>query len=130
MTFPNGIALSPDEKTLYVANSDPRKAIWMAFPVKDDGTIGAGQAVRRCDELSGNEEGAARRNESGCGRQPVSRPGPAAFWCLPRTEPTWARSATGQATANCGWGEDGSVLYITADMFIGRVRLTTKGKGF
>ncbi len=43
MTFPNGIALSPDEKTLYVANSDPRKAIWMAFPVKEDGTIGAGK---------------------------------------------------------------------------------------
>ena len=37
---------------------------------------------------------------------------------------------TGEATANCGWGEDGSVLYITADMYIGRVRLTTKGKGF
>ena len=25
MTYPNGIAFSPDEKTLYVANSDPRK---------------------------------------------------------------------------------------------------------
>ena len=37
MTYPNGIALSPDEKTLYVANSDPEKSIWMAYPVKDDG---------------------------------------------------------------------------------------------
>ena len=43
MTYPNGIALSPDEKTLYVANSDPKKAIWMAFPVKDDGTLGEGK---------------------------------------------------------------------------------------
>ena len=34
MTRPNGIGLSPDEKTLYVANSDPEKAIWMAFPIK------------------------------------------------------------------------------------------------
>ena len=32
MSRPNGIALSIDEKTLYVANSDPAKAIWMAFP--------------------------------------------------------------------------------------------------
>ena len=71
MTFPNGIALSPDEKTLYVANSDPKKAIWMAFPVKDDGTIGAGQVVRRRDELRRSEEGAARRHEGGRGRQPV-----------------------------------------------------------
>ena len=43
MTRPNGIAFSPDEKTLYVANSDPEKAIWMAFPVKADGTLGQGK---------------------------------------------------------------------------------------
>ena len=43
MTRPNGIAFSPDEKTLYVAQSDPEKAIWMAFDVKDDGTLGKGR---------------------------------------------------------------------------------------
>ena len=36
---------------------------------------------------------------------------------------------TGQATANCGWGGDGSVLYITADMYLGRLQTSTKGKG-
>ena len=34
LSRPNGLAFSPDEKTLYVANSDPDHAIWMAFPVK------------------------------------------------------------------------------------------------
>ncbi len=43
MSKPNGIAFSPDEKTLYVANSDPLKAIWMKFPVKEDGTLGEGK---------------------------------------------------------------------------------------
>src|SRR5262249_46235204 len=43
MSKPNGIAFSPDEKSLYVANSDPDKPIWMAFPVKDDGTLGEGK---------------------------------------------------------------------------------------
>src|ERR1043165_7050685 len=43
MTRPNGIALSPDEKTLYVANSDALQAIWKSFPVKEDGTIGEGK---------------------------------------------------------------------------------------
>jgi gluconolactonase len=38
LSRPNGIALSPDEKTLYVANSDPEKAIWMAYDVLSDGT--------------------------------------------------------------------------------------------
>jgi gluconolactonase len=37
---------------------------------------------------------------------------------------------TGQATANCGWGNDGSVLYITADMYLCRIQTRTRGKGF
>ena len=43
LSRPNGIALSPDEKTLYVANSDPATPIWMSFPVKADGTLGKGK---------------------------------------------------------------------------------------
>ena len=38
---PNGLAFSPDYKTLYVANSQKELAIWKAFPVKADGTLGA-----------------------------------------------------------------------------------------
>ena len=37
------------------------------------------------------------------------------------------RIETGQATANCAFGGDGSDLYITADMFIVRVKTKTKG---
>ncbi len=37
---------------------------------------------------------------------------------------------TQEATANCGWGEDGTVLYITADMYLARVKTKTKGLGF
>jgi gluconolactonase len=43
MTRPNGIAFSPDEKHLYVAQSDPKAAIWKKFPVNDDGTLGKGK---------------------------------------------------------------------------------------
>jgi gluconolactonase len=35
---------------------------------------------------------------------------------------------TGVATANCGWGDDGSVLYITANKWLCRIKLTTKGR--
>ena len=33
LSRPNGLAFSPDEKTLYVANSDPEKKLWMAYDV-------------------------------------------------------------------------------------------------
>ena len=38
--------------------------------------------------------------------------------------------ATGVPTANCGWGDDGSVLYITADKNLVRVKTSTKGLGW
>lgn len=43
LSRPNGLAFSPDERTLYVANSDPDHAVWMAYPVEDDGTLGDGE---------------------------------------------------------------------------------------
>jgi gluconolactonase len=41
-----------------------------------------------------------------------------------------ARIETGQATANCGWGEDGTVLYITADRYLCKVQTKVKGVPF
>ena len=37
---------------------------------------------------------------------------------------------TGQRTANCGFGDDGKTLYMTADDYLMRVRLKTKGVHF
>lgn len=42
MHRPNGIGLSPDEKTLYVASSDAKEKWWMKFPVQDDLSLGDG----------------------------------------------------------------------------------------
>jgi gluconolactonase len=37
---------------------------------------------------------------------------------------------TGVPTANCGFGDDGGTLYITANDTLCRVRTGTKGQGF
>jgi gluconolactonase len=129
MSFPNGIALSPDEKTLYVANSDPRKAIWMALPLTDDGTIGPGRVFADVTSLVGTKKGVPDGMKvDASGNLFATGPGGVLVFAADGTH--LGTFNTGQATANCGWGEDGSVLYITADMYIGRVRLTTKGLGF
>src|SRR5260370_42291877 len=39
LTRPNGLAFSPDERLLYVANSDPERNIWLRFEVKSDGSL-------------------------------------------------------------------------------------------
>jgi gluconolactonase len=129
ITFPNGIALSPDEKTLYVANSDPRKAIWMAFPLKEDGTIGSGRLFADVTSSTRTKKGLPDGMKvDAAGNLFATGPGGVLVFAPDGTH--LGTFNTGEATANCGWGEDGSVLYMTADMYIGRVRLTTKGKGF
>ncbi len=70
---PNGIALSPDEKTLYVANSHGPRPIWMAYPVLDDGTLGPGKVFFDATELSKTRPGAARWHGGRRARQRVRR---------------------------------------------------------
>ncbi len=129
MTFPNGIALSPDEKTLYVANSDPDQAIWKQFPVKDDGTIGEGKVFADVTATARSKKGLPDGMKvDGKGNLFATGPGGVLVFAPDGTH--LGTFATGEATANCGWGDDGSTLYITADMYLGRVRVSTKGKGF
>ena len=40
-TRPNGIALSPDERVLYVANSDAEQKVWMAYDLNEEGAVNA-----------------------------------------------------------------------------------------
>ncbi|GAC1449097.1 MAG: SMP-30/gluconolactonase/LRE family protein [Isosphaeraceae bacterium] len=130
MSYPNGIAFSPDEKTLYVANSDPEKAVWMAFPLKGDGTLGKGKVF--FDTTSLVKEGKKGLPDGmkvdSAGNLFATGPGGVLVFDPDGTH--LGTFATGEATANCNWGDDGSTLYITADMFLGRVRLNTKGPGF
>jgi gluconolactonase len=131
MSRPNGIAFSPDEKTLYVANSDPEKAVWMAFPVKADGTLGEGRVFFDATKWVGQPgklglPDGMKTDQAGN----LFATGPGGVLVFAPDGTHLGTFATGQATANCAWGVDGSTLFITADMYLGRVRLNTKGKGF
>lgn len=129
MTFPNGIAFSPDEKTLYVANSDPKLAIWKAFPVKEDGTLGEGKVFFDATSMVPSKKGlpdGMKVDRAGN----VFATGPGGVLIFSPEGKMLGALDTGEATANCGWGDDGSVLYITADMYLCRIKTSTKGKGF
>ncbi|MEX2188714.1 MAG: SMP-30/gluconolactonase/LRE family protein [Pirellulales bacterium] len=130
MTRPNGIAFSPDEKTLYVANSDPKLAIWKAFPVKDDGTLGKGKVIHDVTELVGEKNPGLPDGMKVDAKGNLFATGPGGVWILTAEGKPLGRLDTGEATANCGFGDDGSTLYITADMYLLRIKLATKGLGF
>jgi gluconolactonase len=128
--FPNGIALSPDEKTLYVGSSNRRAPIWKAFDVKADGTIENGRIFYDATKLL--EEGRRGVPDGMTVDQTgnVYGTGPGGVLIFNADGKLLGTIETGQATANCSFGEDGSTLFITADMFLCRIRLKTKGIGY
>jgi gluconolactonase len=126
LSRPNGIAFSPDEKTLYVANSDPKRAIWMAFTVKEDGTLGPGRVFADVTGMVGQHKGLpdglkVDRNGN------LFATGPGGIHVYSPEGALLGRIETGEATANCAWGDDGGTLYITADMWLCRIRTKTRG---
>ena len=129
MTRPNGLAFSPDEKTLYVAQSDPDKAIWMSFPVNEDGTLGAGKVFADVTEMVSKNPGlpdGMKVDHNGN----LWAAGPGGIHIYAPDGTRLGRIETGEKTANCAWGDDGSTLYMTADMYVCRIRTKTKGAGW
>jgi gluconolactonase len=130
VTRPNGIAFSPDEKTLYVASSDPDKAIWMAYPVKADGTLDTGKVFFDTtawvkEKRPGLPDG-LKVDKSGN----LWATGPGGVLIFASDGKHLGTIDTGVPTANVGFGEDGSTLYITANHELLRVKTGTKGLGF
>jgi gluconolactonase len=129
MTRPNGLAFSPDEKTLYVANSDPDRAVWMAFPVNADGTLGKGRVFADVTAMVKDHPGLPDGMKIDRGGN-LFAAGPGGIHVYAADGKRLGRIDTGQRTANCNWGEDGSTLYIAADSYLCRIRTTTKGNGW
>lgn len=130
MSFPNGIALSPDEKTLYVNQSDSAKPVVMAFPVQPDGSIGEGHvffdaAPLVAKGLKGMPDGLKVDVKGN-----LWATGPGGVLILSPAGRLMGILKTGEATGNCCWGDDGATLYITADMYLLRIRTLTRGFGF
>lgn len=126
LTRPNGIGFAPDEKTLYVAQSDPEAAIWKAFPVKEDGTLGKSRilydATHWVGQRPGLPDGMAVDKQGH-----IWATGPGGVLVFTPEGKLLGRLNTGQRTANCTFGEDGKTLFVTADAYLCRVRTRVTG---
>ena len=122
LSRPNGIAFSPDYRKLYVANSDPQKAIWMQYEVTGDGLLKNGKvffdAKDKTADLKGLPDG-MKVHKNGW----LFATGPGGVLVFNPEGKHLGTIFTGEATANCTFNEDYSVLYITADDYLLRVKL-------
>jgi gluconolactonase len=124
---PNGVAFSPDEKTLYVANSEPAKAILMAFPVRPDGSLGDGKAFFDVTAAVSKQKPGVPDGLKVSADGTVWATGPGGVLVYSPQGKHLGTLATGVATANVAFGDDGSTLYITAGKNLVRVRTKVKG---
>lgn len=126
ISAPNGIAFSPDEKTLYVSDVDPKRAAWLAYDVHADGTVANGRvffdATRwRQDPFFGPDGFKVDQQGNIFGARPGGLSVIASDGTLLGT------IETGLPTSNVAWGEDGRTLFVTGGTSVYRIRLTTKG---
>ncbi len=129
LPYPNGVALSHDERILYVAQSDPDNPIVMAYSIRDDGTVGQGRLFFDAKPHShlgpGNPDG-LKTDQTGN----VWVTGMGGVMVVNADGELIGHIATGERTANCAWGNDGSTLYITADTYLCRLQAKVIGSGF
>ncbi len=128
--FPNGIAFSPDEKTLYVANSGGDNPVIRAYDVQDDGTLANSRiffdgSALIADGAVGAFDGMALDTEGN-----LFATGPGGVLVLTPEGEHLGTISTGERIANCTFGDDGSTLYLTSDMLLARIRLDARGLGF
>ena len=130
LSFPNGILLSPDGRTLYVANSDPRRAIWVAYRLDARGNAASRRVLADVTaevarERPGLPDGMAIDAH---GNLFASAPG--GILVIAPDGTRLGRIETGQPVANCTFGDDGRTLYLTSNNMIARVRTRTRGLGY
>ena len=122
---PNGLAFSPDERRLYVDDSEQGNL--RMFEVTDDGSLCGGEAVCAFDR------GLGRGNPDGLKvdvRGNVWVTGPGGLWILDPDGRPRGHLAFPEITANLNWGEaDRRSLFVTASTSVYRLRLRVPGAG-
>lgn len=118
---PNGIGLSPDETILYVSCSGS-DASWFEYKFADNGSLAEGKVFYDATEMKktrkGSADGMAVRKD---GIIFASAPGGVMVFD-PEGNPLGS-ILTGQRTSNCKLDSDGTWLYMTAHMYLMRIKL-------
>ena len=122
VSYPNGIALSPDDKILYISNSDNDNKEWLKYELNDQGLIAKESVFYRVSaeegKLPGNPDG-MKVNAKGY----IFASGPGGIWLFNPSGKVLARIYTGELTSNCYIDQVHNMLYMTCKSFVMRVKL-------
>ena len=123
--YPNGIAFSPDESVMYVANTRPGQYI-LAFDIDGSGSVcGVRHFADMPSEISTNGVPDGMKVDVE-GR--VYCTGPDGCWVFDPSGELMGIIRLSEYPANCGWGgADNMTMFFTANTSVYSLRMTTPG---
>jgi gluconolactonase len=119
--LPNGLAFSPDESLLYIDDSAQKHI--RAFSVRPDGTLANGRILL---DMASDDPGVPDGLKVDLAGN-VFCTGPGGIWVCRADGTLLGRIVLPELPANLAWGEDGSVLFITARTSLYRLETKTRG---
>ena len=123
MVRPNGIAFSPDEKKLYV--SDSEKLHIKVFDVKPDGTLSEGKVFA---ELTGPTDKGVPDGMKVDTKGNIYATGSGGVWIFSPDGKLFDKINVPEKATNLAWGnQDYKTLYITAGNSVYRISLNVAG---
>ena len=125
LTRPNGLALSPDETTLYVSNSDDKRRIWMRYDLGANGTVSNGRVFF---DVTAHQDAGLPDGLKIDTRGNIWATGPGAVFVFSPEGTHLGTIKLPEDPANCGWGDDGRTLYITAETSLYRIKTCIMGQ--
>ncbi|HTW64096.1 MAG TPA: SMP-30/gluconolactonase/LRE family protein [Bryobacteraceae bacterium] len=123
LDLPNGLAFSPDERKLYVANSADNK--WYVYDVNRDGTMSNEHVFFDGNQVKGEglPDGMKVDREGN-----IWAAGPGGIVVISPQAKLLGVIAFPEVPANCAWGDaDGKTLYVTARTALYRIRTKVTG---
>ena len=123
LTLPNGIALSPDNRTLYVNNSGPAQRV-IAYPLHQDGSVGAPHDLI---DFTGKEGPGVPDGMKVDSRGNIWTTGPGGIRILTPEGKVLGQIQLPEVAANLAWGDNGTTLYITARTHVYRLQTLVRG---
>lgn len=122
LTRPNGVIVSNDGTKLYVSNSDPAKAIWAVYDIDAAGKVSNGRVFMDATAKAATEKGLPDglcMNSKGY----IFATGPGGVWIFNPAGKHIGNIKSKVAASNVELDDTESYLYITAHMYLIRVKL-------
>jgi gluconolactonase len=128
LKFPNGIAFSPDGMTLYVSDSDPARAVILAWDVGRGGSLSNRRVFADMTALAGRGLPGLPDGMTVDERGDLWATGPGGIHVFAPDGRELGLVSTGDAISNCTFGgPDGRTLYMTSTHKVAALRTNVRG---